>query len=806
MGSGYFNQGKFHFTVTANFTWTPQKKAQWQSAFILASQALYDATEGQLQLGEIFLADQGWAPGEAEAILNEIEGRAYATLGKFGHYGEALHLFDQASNPGGHTTIVHELGHHILALGDEYTKEVLEDEIDTEVTPQNEFFVPLVNSPHNSEELEFANAIIMFGNVLVTRIVKKHTPTMLEVFGGFSHPLDNAAGNRVFYQRFATCAEQANTNYCLMDNHTDKTEFCTEANHDPGQDTYHSALYAGKSCWDIIKQTMENRWDFEMDVPEVAQSGPTTSEYPVFYDLEKEYRVVLALDRSGSMIQGNKMDGVRFGVEWWLRYASIHSDPNLADIFKIGVLWYSSDVNEVLPMTLLSQNQALEDAIDNVHALQPAGWTNIRDALYTGRDMIEGEGGRAAVQAIILMTDGIHNWTPVTQAQEAIPALQQASIPVFSLGVGQTQNVDLDLLEELSESTGGYAIENVIGQGPSTQVGAIAVEFGMLLHKMLNGLTLNASGTIGAAPPDHKAFERFKTYLGRGNKPSLNELMDFLEANDLKELISDPLVSGHRTLVEENAQAFSAQVFPMDDHKVWLYLVDPDGNPSSGDKIKGFTTKTGSSETSRVTEPAAGFWHVLAVRTAPGPEIPVRILAGVENRTLVAFGDMDKQVPVNGALRITAGASWNDRLSGLRVAARITAPDGTLHQISLSDERRDEPNSGEYTGVIHAGQPGRWRGEILIAGNKRSILAAPIRRMMHGPIDKKEGASMNLKSGTTSFMRRIPVYADVGDRPGLVDLEKDGRHPLPDKERPPKRKLKPLDVKEARRIVEGAKK
>lgn len=794
MGIGHFDDGRFNFVVSADFAWDAAKKAEWQAAFIQASRALYDATEGQMRFGNIFMCDEGWGISTADAILHGLQGRAFATLGGFGVYGETAHLFDETTDLDGHKIIVHEFGHHLFGLRDEYTQEVLSDQVDTAVTPPGQQFVPIEDSPHVGLIVN-ATAFMLFGATIETRIVVSHTATMLQVNAGFNQPPAQATPPRVTYQRSARCgAQAAGLDYCIMDDQNVHGEFCTAFNHDPDGDTSQSAAYDGKSCWEVIAETMADRWGVAITQPSPeGEAGPVTDTFPLFFDLEKEHRVVLAVDRSGSMNETGKIEGARFGVEFWLRYAGLHNDqyePAVTDRFKLGVLWYGYEAESVLDLAALETGPDLEGTIELVNNVPPGGMTNIRDALYAARDMIEADTGRAAVQAVVLLTDGVHNWPPDSDALEVIPALQEAGIQVFTIAVGAPDNVDLALLEEIATATGGLAVTTAVGQTPAGTSGAIGATCAQILDDMMGGIVLDADGMIGPAPPDDPVYGRFKDYIGRRRQPGLRELARYLGARDATALAKDPRVFVRRALVEEDAQALSAQLFHGAEGIAWLYLIDPEGTE---EEAAGFVAQ-GRNATRRVAKPRPGWWTVLAVRATPGPALPVRLLAGVQNRRLSAFGSMTREAPVDGALRLTAGATWRDRLANLRVTARITAPDGSVRNVALHDDDPDEPMSGAYSGAVAADQPGRWTGEITIAGSSRAILAGPVHRISHGRREKEE--KLDLAAGTSAFVRRIPVYADVGGRPKVRDLDRT-KYPPPKVDRPTIRRLDPLDIEDA---------
>ena len=501
MGTGTFRSGKFDLVVVANGTLSASHKAQWQSRFIEASQALFDATQGRLQLGNIYMSDNGWGRAAAEAILHAEDGRSYATLAGFGRMGQAMHLFDSVRT-GDPRTIVHELGHHLFGLLDEYTMEVITDAIDTNTTPAewatNGYDrMPLTGSEHppaTSATLVYADAILQFDDVLETRIVNQHTPTLVTIFNVFNSNPHGAKPPVILYQRTqgVGCSESATADFCLMESYAsvpNRTEFCSPSNHDPDGDTAHTARYGGKSCQEVIAETMSERWDYDMEAP-----NPQTAEFPIFYDLVKQNRIMLVLDRSGSMNEAGKIDGVKWGVDYWLNYQVLADDV-------LGIVWFNQD-QDVSPLTPADALDIVS-AVQNANAIEAGGSTNIRDALAAARDEISSQEGKA-VEAVVLLTDGIHNTPYGSSSLEVIPSFKDLGIPIFALPIGGADVTEYEPLEELAEETGGIvfpipqSLENSEIDIPLQ--GLIGIYLGILGTLIHTGLLLLWIGEIGSSP------------------------------------------------------------------------------------------------------------------------------------------------------------------------------------------------------------------------------------------------------------------------------------------------------------------
>lgn len=819
MGSGSFygdndDNGKFNFVIAAPHVWSALEKDEWQARFIEASRALYEATDGQLSFGDIFMADEAWGLAHAEFAVHDFNGTAYATYGGYGSLGQSIQLFKE-QRTGDARTIVHEFGHHAFTLGDEYTGPVQQDEIDIDATlpvPGSFNVVPLIQSENDSQSLQYGYAILSFDGQIERLIVTAHTSTQLTVFNAFTQNPQDADGGRIFYQpqydytdpqfplgTVIRCHEDEDANFCLMDHYKDSeavTEFCSQDNHDPDHDTSHDALHSGKSCWQVIQQVMQDKYGYPLTAPNPAQAGQQTDAWPTFYDLEKEARIALVMDRSGSMGDDNKIQGARFGIDQWITSARQDGD-------WLSVIWFNGVPETRLPLSQI--NQPAASIIDDVNNVNPGGSTNIRDSLFEAVDQIQSRDGRAAVQAIVLLTDGIHNTPDDTTIDEVIPTLQDAGIPVYVIALGTPDNVDYGALEELVRETGGSILqvglledEDGILLSEGQQLAAIALDIFKMNLLLRKGLVQVGNQTIAGAPPNSR-FSKAIVDAG-GRRLPLKELARLQHLDDI-----NGFVKRHRHphsftvpfLVEHGASNARFAITYEQKQKFHLYLIDPDGNSvnftTSSDAV--LIAPQSPYATAIVRNPKPGLWHAVVVRASTGPATRVNYSAGVENRMIVVYADCDREVEVCMPTRISANAVWGEQLSGLRVTARLTGPGGSIHNVVLSDETIEEPNSGHYRGVFTPEEHGRYVGEVRIVSRGSVQNAGSIHRAVHAPQKKNEAAQYDLRSKAPVFVRRIPIYFDAGTRPVPKDRDEPRRGrgaPAPVRRR--KKGLKPLNI------------
>lgn len=117
MGIGRFKNGKFDLILSLRHNVGAARIEQWERSFRRASEILYDATDGQMQFGRLYVANQSAGNAEADAYLLLEEGISSSHPDQLGTSGMHMTLRgDERNKP---YIVVHEFGHYGLALYDE---------------------------------------------------------------------------------------------------------------------------------------------------------------------------------------------------------------------------------------------------------------------------------------------------------------------------------------------------------------------------------------------------------------------------------------------------------------------------------------------------------------------------------------------------------------------------------------------------------------------------------------------------------------------------------------------------------------
>ena len=756
---------------------------QWPLKFNDLNQGIFQASLGKIVI-EVFLSDDSWGLGQAEFILHQNQtSPAYATLGKFGRFGEAVHLFSWVGSP--RHTMVHEFGHHVWGLGDEYTAPLLSDLIDTSSPSPGNDIISIENPQNAAADVVDSRAVLKFGDNIERRLVTDYDVSAgtVTVSTPFSADPTTATGATVWFQRPAACSDNTTDRFCIMDSFpgvggTPKFDFCISAGHDPDGDTLHTGLYPVESCWDVMERVMTERWDFSLPAPEELVINPFVPPEVVPFPLVKEARVVLAMDRSGSMGTSGKIQGARHGVEYWLRTLADSSEDWLS------LLWYNENIHPQLGLDQYSDSQ-VEDAIEVMNDQAASGWTNILDALWQARDEIQSRDERAAVQAVVLLTDGIHNRPEGTDAREVIPTFQAEGIQIICVGLGGPDNIDYGVLEALADETGGTVIRVESGGNEAIEKGLADAEAILRQGKV-------QEGDLSLAPLPKEVLA-----LGHKEQPAFEKPVKKIGFDSGEEMMKTP-PSGVAVIsfyVEEGAQMAKFSTFYHLNQNLWLYLIDPDGNPVDFDSAGSTLIRPSAPFTSaQVKGPKAGRWKAVITGAEGIHPVSVLYLGMVVNRRVIVSGGCRHHVENEGdAVAFWATATFRDRLSGLRVKTRITGPNGAHHLIQLSDDDPLDPGSGDYRGVFVADLPGSYRYTMRISGNKSIQSAGGMHRLSHA--DPKNHEKISLETKTPAFTRVISGFFDVGKRPVPKDIDElKGTKRWPEK--PRKNKLTPLKLKQ----------
>jgi VWFA-related protein len=186
----------------------------------------------------------------------------------------------------------------------------------------------------------------------------------------------------------------------------------------------------GEAILDAPKESFQV-FEFEQSVTLTDFRSPVSIE-------RRATSVVLVVDRSRSMNEDDRMDGLKLAVRRFLE--------TMPEGSKVAVIAFSSQV-ELLVEPTTEPNQVREIVDD----LEPRGSTRFYDAVAAGLRLIDSQEGR---RALVALTDGEDTDSHQVDLGELITLARETGVPVHTLGLGTEEEANRGL-ERLAEASNG---------------------------------------------------------------------------------------------------------------------------------------------------------------------------------------------------------------------------------------------------------------------------------------------------------------------------------------------------------------
>jgi Ca-activated chloride channel family protein len=185
--------------------------------------------------------------------------------------------------------------------------------------------------------------------------------------------------------------------------------------------------------------------------PKTALQMPAPSVVQVVRDVwwytKRQSNVYLVVDVSGSM-EGNKLNNAK-------RALLVFMEQIQGDLERVGLITFSTGVNEVVPLDELKQNRdTLNQTIDRLSA---GGDTALLDGVDLAYARLQAMGDTERINAIVVMTDGRENNSRATMGRlvSRIQNENESGVPVVIFCIGYGSDADVKVLTSLAESSGG---------------------------------------------------------------------------------------------------------------------------------------------------------------------------------------------------------------------------------------------------------------------------------------------------------------------------------------------------------------
>jgi Ca-activated chloride channel family protein len=167
----------------------------------------------------------------------------------------------------------------------------------------------------------------------------------------------------------------------------------------------------------------------------------------VWWYTKRHTNVYLVVDTSGSM-SGEKLEAAREALSVFLSQIK-------GDLERVGMVEFSTQVNNIIPLNELRHNRAeLEDAVNKLYA---AGDTALLDSVRAAYVRLQQANNVERINAIVAMTDGRENASLISLRQLAreIERGNDTGVPVVIFCIAYGRDADYNVLDTLVEASGG---------------------------------------------------------------------------------------------------------------------------------------------------------------------------------------------------------------------------------------------------------------------------------------------------------------------------------------------------------------
>ncbi|HEY9662572.1 MAG TPA: extracellular solute-binding protein, partial [Allocoleopsis sp.] len=165
---------------------------------------------------------------------------------------------------------------------------------------------------------------------------------------------------------------------------------------------------------------------------------------------KKPSQVAIVVDSSGSM-EGNKLPAVQQTLQNYLN--------QLRPADRLALIDFDSEIRT--PVIIDGTPQGRDQGITFISSLQVEGGTRLYDAALTARNWLQTNLRPNAINAILLMTDGMDSGSSTT-LEQLTAELQKTGyesdqrISFFTIGYGKEGEFDPSVLQQIAQTTGGY--------------------------------------------------------------------------------------------------------------------------------------------------------------------------------------------------------------------------------------------------------------------------------------------------------------------------------------------------------------
>ena len=162
---------------------------------------------------------------------------------------------------------------------------------------------------------------------------------------------------------------------------------------------------------------------------------------------KRHTNVYLVVDTSGSM-RGDKLANAQEALRVFL-------DQIKGDLERVGLVEFSSQVNNIIPLDELSRSRP--DLTAAIEELEAGGDTALLDAINAAYVRLQELNDSERINAIVAMTDGRENHSSISSREltQKMQAGNESGVPIVVFCIAYGDDADYGTLEALAEATDG---------------------------------------------------------------------------------------------------------------------------------------------------------------------------------------------------------------------------------------------------------------------------------------------------------------------------------------------------------------
>lgn len=184
--------------------------------------------------------------------------------------------------------------------------------------------------------------------------------------------------------------------------------------------------------------------------PQTTLQMPAPSVIRIVLDAwrytKRPTNVYLVVDTSGSM-EGAKIDRTREALAAFVQQVQGERD-------RIGIVEFASSVKSFTPLSVVN-DQNRNDMLHTIGNMEAAGGTALIDAVYAAAEDLQSQRDDQAINALVVMTDGLDNDSRRSLRELERLLQRQDSVPVVVFTIAFGRDADEILLTQMAELAEG---------------------------------------------------------------------------------------------------------------------------------------------------------------------------------------------------------------------------------------------------------------------------------------------------------------------------------------------------------------